>query len=166
MSSQSCTDPCSIHPISLIPILHGSVFGPSIPLNPDPHGIGSYPPIYVRSNRSPKPTAEEVNRANMNPLLRSAVRCVLRPAARRACEAQRRCSERERAIAEVKRMTRDHLRARDSAAAKYSHLPMYNGVMCGVLIATVIHLFKPREKSSQEIWLENNAKSREGSGAN
>ena len=142
------------------------MFGPSIPLNPDPHGIGSYPPIYVRSNRSPKPTAEEVNRANMNPLLRSAVRCVLRPAARRACEAQRRCSERERAIAEVKRMTRDHLRARDSAAAKYSHLPMYNGVMCGVLIATVIHLFKPREKSSQEIWLENNAKSREGSGAN
>lgn len=103
---------------------------------------------------------------SMNPLLRSAIRRVLRPAARRACEAQG-CSQRERAVAEVERLTRAHLRAQGPAAPpKKDNLPMYSGGMCGLLLALVIHLFKPREKSSQEIWLEIKAKSRGGSGAN
>ena len=109
----------------------------------------------------------ESNRANMNPSLRSAVRRVLRPAARRACQAQRRRrgSERERCVEEVRRMTRDHLRARDAAAAAKDNLAAFSGIMCGVLIAAAIHVLKPREKSSLEIWMESNARSREGSGA-
>ncbi|KAL6873466.1 hypothetical protein ACP4OV_013548 [Aristida adscensionis] len=81
---------------------------------------------------------------------------MLRPAGRRAPKPPPRTSEEEEAIAEVRREVRAQLRAWDSDAAHKSWVvsPTSAGIVFGLLIATVVHMCKPEDKTAVDVFLE------------